>query len=249
METNKNNILMQQQQSSLKKVTNLTIKDVATLISLTYMRKGRDVSEKVLLFTANEVFNELKARFWYISISEFEKALKNGIYGIYGEVYEISAVTIIRWVEQYNASDERLSFIHNNSSTLKAIPQKSTITDYEKKQYAIIQIKTEFERFEKTGQIKNLGGATYNALTRYNLMTCSVKEKNEAFFEAGKEIETEKKQKHGIELKDYLARLTAPNSLHQEKVYVAKKILIKNFFAKIITENKKDNFLTQLNNI
>lgn len=71
------------------------------------MVRGQEIPLNGKSFIAEEVYNEVFAKYKDLRVEEIPIVFRNGVYGRYGEYFGINALTIVGWFDAYLTSDER----------------------------------------------------------------------------------------------------------------------------------------------
>ena len=218
------------------------------IITKLYAFSGQDESAEGILFKAQELIMDCKKRFRDFDMSEIATALENGIRGDYGKYYGINNVSFINWLKAYSESGDHYDYISRKN---RNINQKQLVIKTDKTAGELIaetqkHCKTTFENFKKQGILFDYGSPCFNYLHfEHKSLVLSKKEIDDAFIEAKAEIlkelsirkaSTKLVQRKGIEnqINEVLA-----NNDHDLIEIKAKFILLRNYFTKLIKENKQ----------
>lgn len=220
---------------------------VAAMVTRVFMLKNRTVDGNTLIFMANEMQKLLRDNYYYLSVEEVKKALENGVYGRYGEYYEIGVVTICKWLDAYLNSDERREYVDRHQPKLLAIAQKATITDEERDKGKRKLLFSKFDTYRKTRRCETLIQITYQHLIEYGFINPTIDEKYAALDRATKILLEQKHHTHALKLRDLLTKMSNEQSFKDMKISIAKRLLVEDFFREIIETNKVDFFIKKLN--
>lgn len=229
-------------QKQLMPITQLSLNDVAALVTKTFLRKNRETSEINIKFTTSELYNSLQKdyRKYNLTFGDIDTAFLNGVLGRYGEVFEISYVSFISWIDKYINSDEYLE--KNEKKVIIALPQKTEETDNEKKLKIANFIFNKYCDYKETGKFSDIGNVSYDFLTENRLLIASPEERIIAFNQS-----YVKKTKRDDGLTNYIEKVMCQNTEKIEKIRIAKNMLVEKFFDKIIKQKKEQQFIDALN--
>lgn len=233
------NTLKQQQTQMLKlsdKATKMSDKNIAELISRVFLLKNRSLDTEVLQFMVSEMQREIREHYYFLSIEEIKAAFDLGVFGHFGVFYEISVVTLCNWIDSYISSEERANLLRKKNEPCKAIEQKSTVTNEDRRKAMQEFIKSRFDEFRKSGKIERFANICYDFLVELGIFNPTKEEKIKAYANSDSLIIKEKKEKHGIQLSNFLVNLSNKKFVQDRKIYYAKKQLAEDFF-KVIAEN------------
>lgn len=224
----------------------MPVNQVSELVARVFLLKNRSVDKNVLMFTAAELQQRLKKNYYYLAIEELKTAFENGVFGKYGEFYEISVVTLCNWLDDYINSSEREMYLEQHRPKCKAIAQAATVTCEEIKNAQKHLILSGFKDFCYKRHILYFGEKIYDFMADLKIWVADDKTKKQKYAEAAKIINEEKKSKHGIALRDYLAKMANPEYAKHEQIWIAKRLCVEYFFAQLIAENKVNEFINKL---
>lgn len=239
----------QNQQSILKPQSlakECDYRTIGALVTEIYLMKSRTLTSDILRFITAKMHEEFTQHYFYLTVEEVKKAWYNGVRGYYGEVFEISVVALCSWLDAYITSDEHNIYVQNHAPKLKQISQFATKTEIEIQESIRAFLLSAFEKFKKHGQIEFFPDKIYDFLSSANLITPSQDEKNKAYANSVIQIALNKKNMHGLKLRDYISTLTRPENYKKERIYYAKKIIAENFFNRIIESNNTEDFINKL---
>jgi len=77
------------------------------IITTAYTRSGQQADPATLALYADELYNSLLEKYPGVSVAEVKEALKEGVYGEYGEYYGLNPKTFIQFIESFLYSKER----------------------------------------------------------------------------------------------------------------------------------------------
>lgn len=224
----------------------MPVNQVSELVARVFLLKNRTVDKNVLMFTANELQQRLRKNYYYLTIEELKTAFENGVFGNYGEVYEISVVTLCKWVDDYINSPERMMYLEKHRPKHKAIAQRATVTREENKNAQKQFILSVFKDFCHKKYILYFGQKIYDFMEDLGIVVADDKTKTAMYAQAAKIINEEKKSKHGIALRDYLVKMANSEYAKNEQIGIAKRLCVECFFRQIINENKVEKFIEKL---
>lgn len=217
---------------------------LAQLIARVFQLKGRAVDAATIDFTTIEMQIKFAKNYFYLTVGEVREAFDNGCFGKYGKVFEISVVTLCEWLDAYISTD-RMKYIEAQRPKLKAITQTATVTDSERRRAMLDFILSNFMRFCTTKDIELFGAKVWDFLIELHIANAPA-DCNKILDLAAQKIETQKLGKHGLQLQDFIAKMTKPETYNAEKIYIAKRLLTEDFFSKILAKNKRVAFITAL---
>ena len=208
------------------------------------------MEDNIFSETAIELLRLFQTRYQFLDIKELECIFENGIYGNYGEVFEISAVAIRQWIEKYLVSPDREKYVKSHQPRI-AISAKSTKTDSEKLLEAIVCVARKYLDYTaKGGEMHDYGNHIYNFLDKHNLISFSAEKKNEEMRKAYTVLHSEQQAKcTGFSISAYVQKVTEPKDINARLISIAKNSLLAQYFDKIKAENKQDAFFAALKRI
>ena len=244
-------ILSNTNQSATEKAKDMTEVELAACITEVTTLKNRLLTPTVLSVTVKEVLRLLAENYSLLDRCELLKILRNGIYGQYGEFFEISAVTIRSWIDAYLTSHERELYLQSQAKAkqLKAISSTSTLTEKSKRETIVNNIITTFQEYEKdTSSLRDFGNVKYNYLDEHHLIAATPQEKWAAMQKAKTDVEAEKQRQRmkAASISDWIKKIRY--SQNGDLISRAKTIVLTDFFSKIISNNKQENFIKALKN-
>ena len=155
------------------------MKMITAGVSYSAMVRGQEIPLNGKSFIAEEVYNEVFAKYKDLRVEEIPIVFRNGVYGRYGEYFGINALTIVSWFDAYLTSDERyeakkkekaeevLQLAHDESEEAKQkrnddAMKSSALRFYKESQenggvfYALDGLKARvYDYLVKVGKIKN----------------------------------------------------------------------------------------------
>lgn len=213
-------------------------------VSRVFALKGRNAEPKMLTFIVKEMRAEFNLHYFYLSIEEVKSAFDHGVFGEYGEYYEISVVTLCKWLDCYCNSDERQRYIESRRPPVKAIVQTATITAQEKVKAEMDFIEGKFMEYKHKGVITFAAPVCYDILLKHGFFAPDRDSKIAAFDRAKKLIEGEKKAKAAtFSLQSHLQSMLSPQEAKAKQICKAQEILVYQFFNAEIEQDGGEMFL------
>jgi len=212
-------------------------KFLLNLITETYIKCGISYQQEDLIVNLKLFKSELST-VGYITISELQKAFRNGYKERYGKYYGLNTKTFMQWVESFIEND-RNEELHK----LKKTKVEMEISEEEKRNYINVTVKKCLDHYEKSTVIKD--GyiiALYDIFVDDGIMSVTKEEKINAYNDAKSVIESEisltkvqtYKQKQDInKLKKDIEKKSSGIVILR-----AKEILLLNFLRKMYKDEK-----------
>lgn len=178
---------MTKPQSSLPLAADTAAKDidprhVLGIVQRVFALKGRKPDQETLVFTVNEMKQELAKNYYYLTAQEIQTALDNGVHGVYGEVFDISVCSLCKWLDAYCNSDQRRRYIESRRpKPVAAIAQRATYTETERIRDMRKIILARFEEYKQTGDYTDHGNIVYKFLNERGVVTPTTEEKWEVY--------------------------------------------------------------------
>lgn len=223
---------------------------VAAIVTRVFMLKNRTLNDSAMIFTANEMQKKLSGNYYYLTVEEVQNALEKGVFGYYGEYYEIGVVTMCNWLDAYLNSDERRAFVESHRPKLLAIEQKASVTkeeaDENKRQFLL----SKFNSFRRSNCIDKFAEITYKFLTDFSLINPTPDDKQSALARADKVLAQRKRiASVGVKSLQELFRqreMDDAKKCNERRITIAKQLLAEDFFRGIIANHKEDWLEEQL---
>lgn len=225
--------------------------NIEAIVGNAYLFKGQTIDAKLIKKIACQLQKEIKTFFSDLHIKELEIAINNGLFGRYGNYFNISLAEIIKWISSYHESNDRINAIQNKS--FLAISDKSTITEFEKEKIILNYIYKCFQSYKKNKCYNfDFKGFFYNHLKHYynqkNVDFDSITNKENAWkficeYELkninsddrknyNKILNKEKQDSVFFIFQDKI--LKKYNSFKEKCIIQTKRLIVKNFFEYLI---------------
>ncbi|MFA5849968.1 MAG: hypothetical protein WC833_08795 [Bacteroidales bacterium] len=119
-------LIIKAAQSPRIRVADNVTDSLQNIIARIHLLRGQEATAFDINFMSCEFANELKTNFDYLTISEVNIALTNGVKGEYGKYYGLNVITFLDWIKSYVSSPERQQAI--KTLQIKQITQKTEPT-------------------------------------------------------------------------------------------------------------------------
>jgi hypothetical protein len=209
---------------------------IAVIVEKIFVLAGQTPEKRDIVVICIEIASDLKKRYKNMTLSEVDYALNCGVRGDYGEYYGINVVSINKWLKTYYNSDERREAQRSIISSRMALPQKTELTEDEKRKITI-KACAEAWALAKSGKyVKDRGNPVYNFLDEKGEIQFTSEEKQVFMQRAKTELEAEARKYacNAIQpLSYFLDRITEHGIIAR-----AKRIALNEFFTRMIQENK-----------
>ena len=221
-----------QQLNMSAKIKDIPIQGLAELIARVYLLKNRpSPPDNVFKFMLTEMQCEINKHYSYLAIEEVRDAFQNGIFGKYGEVFEISVVALCHWLDCYKNSEERVEYVRAHNPKPKAIAQTATVTKEELLQHKKEFVLSIFERFTKQQRVW-YAFKCYDFLIELSLINPTKAEKKIALDVSRKKISA---------IKEPLEQANT------HLIWESKSYIVYKYFTQVLsTEESKQAFINKL---
>ena len=221
---------------------------VAAIVTRVFMLKNRTPNDSALIFTVNEMQKKLSGNYYYLTVEEVQNALEKGVFGYYGEYYEIGVVTMCNWLDAYLNSDERRAFVESHRPKLLAIEQKASVTKEEQENSKRGLILSAFDTYTKTSRNDRFVDITYKFMVELCMINPDNDDKQKALDRADKVLAKRKKTVKISSMQELLREreMNDAKSYNERKISLAKRFIIEEFFQSIIANHKQEAFKAKL---
>lgn len=152
-------------------------------IARTALCCGTSLTEKDLIFTSEEVAEQILANYKELHLGEIPILLNSGVYGTYGEFYGVNAVSICKWITGYLNSDIRKITIQdiNRVAPTNQLPQQTPLTP--EREYKAMRGLCEmmFDYYISGNSWRDPNNYIYFFLEQLGLINLTIEEKNIIF--------------------------------------------------------------------
>lgn len=157
-------------------------KELVQIVGQAYFRRGQASSDANTLAVAADLKQQINANFRSLTPADIRKAIENGTFGKYGEVYGVSIAAMVDWLNAYTIDPDRLAAMHNTAQAAKyALPQKATITNVEFDRQMRQSVYDKYADYCKTGEFLDIHSLSYDFLNQLGVINPTAEEKWEIY--------------------------------------------------------------------
>lgn len=136
---------------------------IAIMIQSVYelVNVGKKISEQAIVLLAKMIVE----KYWYLKIDEIEYALKQGIMGNFGTIYDrIDAQVIFEWLYKYEVSEEVIGIYENQVESYRKMEREHDSPILESAEFRE-RLKTHIG-FENLNEAENISLEDHRAMIR-----------------------------------------------------------------------------------
>lgn len=180
------------------KIINSSDQDVISIVSkmihVVHANMNRPIPSEIIQFEncdpisqykydVLEVSNYLLQNCKHLTVSEIDLIFRNGVTGLYGQVFGLNTITYISWINGYKQSEERLNAI-SKLSNLKIKKMPETINKSKDETYKLMVETTISVSKNQNGLVSFPLSLIYSFLIKCKILEFSKDEKLELYIEA-----------------------------------------------------------------
>lgn len=185
-----------------------------------------------VLFQVETLANDLKTHFPGFTQDEIRECFHAGVRKEFGEYTGLSVVAYYDWLKKYQYSPIR------HKPELKALPQKTELTESEKEKIIIDGSLRKFEEYKKTGDCQDIGNVTYTYLDSLGLIQFDEKRKRQIYDQTKSRLileRSQQKQRDFFKRKELAVEIERINKGEDEIIVIeSKKEALKIYFKELI---------------
>ena len=216
---------------------------IGQAVTMAFLRAGQDKEDNILEFLISDFKKSVVEEFPYLTVEEVSYALKEGVFGRYGEYFGVNEVTMMNWVRAYVVSDERINFIQkrNIDNAVKALPPKKEPTEEEKREEVLKFIQKEIDTYKRIHRYSSIGTFVYDYLDKAGVIQTSNAEKWELYnkyYKLEMELERTCPQKTGAIVAFSERMKLIEKNVKRRATKRCKDFLVVRFFDSVIASGK-----------
>lgn len=153
-------------------------KELVQIVGQAYFRRGQASSDANTLAVAADLKQQINANFRSLTPADIRKAIENGTFGKYGEVYSVSVAAMVDWLNAYTIDPDRIAAMHNTALAAKyALPQKATTTNAEFDRQMRQAVYDKYADYCAKGEFLDVHSLSYDFLNRLGIINPTAEEK------------------------------------------------------------------------
>lgn len=153
-------------------------KELVQIVGQAYFRRGQASSDANTLAVAADLKQQINANFRSLTPADIRKAIENGTFGKYGEVYGVSVAAMVDWLNAYTIDPDRIAAMNAAKQTaVAALPQQATLTDEGMDAMARQAVYDKYADYCAKGEFLDFHSLSYDYLNRRGIINPTNDEK------------------------------------------------------------------------